>query len=201
MFGINISGKTVSLIAALVLTIILVPFTFGINDAGHRTVVQYPTGTLIVKFSPGLYWQWFGNTTTYNDVITYDFDKSEAEGEASLDVSGIKVRYQDGGTGTIYGKARYNLPNDEESMIAIHKAFRSNDGVAYKLIKTVTDEAQNLTAGLMTSEESYAEKRGTFSEWSRDQVAHGKYKTKLNQVYDTDDTTGKRALRNIPVHV
>ncbi|MCI0668337.1 MAG: hypothetical protein L0Y43_09825 [Methylococcaceae bacterium] len=44
----------------------------------------------------------------------------------------------------------------------MHKAFRNNDGVALKLIKTVTEESMNLTAGLMTSEEAYTEKRGTF---------------------------------------
>ncbi len=26
----------------------------GINDAGNRTVVQYPTGKLLVKFTPGI---------------------------------------------------------------------------------------------------------------------------------------------------
>jgi regulator of protease activity HflC (stomatin/prohibitin superfamily) len=179
--------------------LVLLPWLAGINDAGHRTLIQYPTGTLVVKFEPGIYMQWFGRTTVYNDVLTFDFDKSEAAGEASLDQSGIPVRYQDGGTGTIYGKARFNLPNDEPTMILAHKAFRSNDGIAHKLIKTVTEESMNLTAGLMTSEEAYTEKRGTFIEWSRDQLQNGKYKTKLEQVVDSEVETGKRVIRNIPV--
>ena len=49
--------------------------TFGINNAGPRTVVQYPTGHLCVKFTPGIYPQLFGSTEIYNDVITFDFDK------------------------------------------------------------------------------------------------------------------------------
>ena len=83
-------------------------------------------------------------------------------------------------TGTIYGKARFDLPKDEITMLELHKSFRSNNGFAQKLLKTVTEEAQNLTAGLMTSEEAYTEKRGTFIEWSRDQLQKGKYKRKRN---------------------
>ena len=185
--------------ALIVLGLIIIPLLIGINDAGHRTIIQYPTGTLVVKFQPGLYAQWFGTATVYNDVITFDFDKTKAKGEASLDQPGIPVRYQDGGTGSIFGKARFTLPGDEDTMLKLHKAFRSNQGVSYKLIKTVTEESQNLTAGLMTSEEAYAEKRGTFTEWSRDQLMHGKYRTKLMQIADTDDATGKRVIRNVPV--
>ena len=179
-------------------TLVMSPMLVGVNNAGYRTVVQYPNGTLEVKFEPGFYAQWFGNTTTYPDIITYDFDKTAAEGEASLDVNGITVRYQDGGTGSIFGKARFILPGSADDMIKIHKAFRSTQGVAYKLIKPTTDEAQNLTAGLMTSEEAYAEKRGTFTEWSRDQVSNGKYQTELNKIDDVD-ASGKHVIRNIPI--
>ena len=183
----------------LVIFLVLSPWLGGINHAGQRTLIQYPNGTLVVKFEPGIFLQLFGRTTAYNDVLTFDFDKNEASGEASLDQPGIPVRYQDGGTGTIYGKARLNLPNDEETMIRVHKAFRTNQGVAYKLIKTVTEESMNLTAGLMTSEEAYTEKRGTFIEWSRDQLQNGKYKTKLEQVVLSEEDTGKRIVRNVPV--
>ena len=182
-----------------IIILVLIPWLVGINNAGQRTLIQYPNGTLVVQFEPGVYLRLFGRTTAYNDVLTFDFDKNKASGDASLDQPGIPVRYQDGGTGTIYGKARLNLPNDEMTMILAHKAFRSNQGIAYKLIKTVTEESMNLTAGLMTSEEAYTEKRGTFIEWSRDQLQNGKYKTKLEQVIASEEGTGKRVIRNIPV--
>ncbi len=171
----------------------------GINNAGQRTVIQYPNGTMVVQFEPGFYLSLFGKTTIYNDVITFDFDKDKSKLEASIDQSGITVRYQDGGTGTIYGKARLNLPNDEVTMINVHKAFRSSEGIAYKLIKTVTEESMNLTAGLMTSEEAYTEKRGVFTEWSQDQLQNGKYKTELKQIVMSEENTGKQVVKNIPV--
>lgn len=172
---------------------------FGINNAGHRTVVQYPTGTLYVKFTPGIYPQWFGTAEVYNDVVTFDYDKEDSDVDSSIDQVGISVRYQDGGTGTVYGKARFSLPNDELTMLHLHKAFRSNRGVAQKLIKTVTEEGMNLTAGLMSSEEAYAEKRSIYTQWSSQQISKGKFQTKLEKIRTVDESTGKTVTKNVPV--
>ena len=182
-----------------IVLLIVVNLNVGINDAGERTLVQYPWGTLVVKFTPGIYFKFFGSTEVYRDVITYDFDKTNARGEASLDYPGISVRYQDGGTGKVFGKARFTLPNDEETMIKLHKAFRSNDAVAYKLIKSVVEESMNLTAALMSSEESYAEKRGIFTQWAEEQIALGKFFTELKSVTEKQEATNERVVRNIPV--
>ncbi|MEP1742268.1 MAG: SPFH domain-containing protein [Kangiellaceae bacterium] len=189
---------TIGIVLVVALLAILV-MAFGINNAGHRTVVQYPTGTLYVKFSPGIYPQWFGTAEVYNDVITFDYDKSSAEVDSSIDQVGISVRYQDGGTGTVYGKARFSLPSDEETMLHLHKAFRSNRGVSQKLIKSVTEEGMNLTAGLMSSEEAYAEKRSIFTQWSSQQISKGKFQTKLEKIDTVDESTGKTVTKNIPV--
>jgi len=192
-------GKLIGLGAALVVTIILLTLTVGINNSGYRTVIQYPNGYLTVKFNAGIYFDFFGKTTVYPDVITFDFDKLDAKEKATLDQKGISVRYQDGGTGKIYGLARFALPQDPVGMLEMHRAFRTREGVAYKLLKPTTEEALNLTAGLMTSEESYGEKRQTFTTWSKDQLQNGKYKTKLEKQTVNDEATGERVLRSIPV--
>ena len=188
--------------AALVLLLVLLNLNFGINDAGERTVIQFPTGTLVVKFTPGIYFKGFGSTQVYWDVVTYDFDKAGSAGktnENSLVADGITVRYQDGGTGTVFGKARFALPNDEDTMIRLHKDFRDKYAVAQKLIRTVTEESMNLTAGLMTSEEAYAEKRGIFTQWAEQQVAGGKFFTELKSVVEKQEVTNEHLTRNIPV--
>lgn len=198
MFGLS---KTKIGIFAFIIVSVVIFFscTVGINDAGQRTVVQYPNGSLFVKFSPGWFFKFFGDTTPYNDVATFDFDKQRGEEDASLMQSGVSVRYQDGGNGTIYGKARFNLPNDEMTMIKLHKAFRTYDGVSEKLIKPVAEEGMNLTAGLMSSEEAYAEKRGIFTQWAQQQIAKGKFQTELRVTTDVEEGTGKRVTKNIPV--
>jgi len=172
---------------------------FGINNAGYRTVVQYPTGTLYVKFTPGIFPQWFGTAEIYRDVITFDYDKTDSDIGSSINQKGIPVRYQDGGTGTVYGKARFSLPGDEKTMLDLHKAFRSNRGVSQKLIKSVTEEGMNLTAGLMSSEEAYAEKRSIFTQWSSQQISNGKFQTKLEKIRTVDESTGKTVTKNVPV--
>ena len=186
---------------AIVAFVTMALMAFGVNYAGYRTVVQYPSGTIYVKFTPGIYTQWFGHTETYPDIITYDFDKmDDKDTEAvSIQQKGVPVRYQDGGTGTVYGKARFDLPDDEVSMISLHKAFRTGTGVAFKLIKPVTEEAMNLTAGLMSSEEAYTEKRGTYTQWARDQVQSGKYKTRLETKVEKEIGTDREVVKNVPV--
>ena len=198
----NYPKKNIIYGAIGITTLLAITTCFGINDAGERTVVQFPTGTLFVKFTPGIYFNGFGSTEVYWDVITYDFDKDGSAGkknENSLVASGIAVRYQDGGTGTVFGKARFALPNDEETMIRLHKDFRDRFGVAQKLIRTVTEESMNLTAGLMTSEEAYAEKRGIFTQWAEQQVASGKFFTELKSVLEKQEDTNEHLTRNIPV--
>ena len=195
----KVPAKLILLGALFVGGVIVLFMAFGINNAGHRTVVQYPTGYLYVKFSPGIYPQLFGTADVYRDVITFDYDKEGSDVGSSIDQLGISVRYQDGGTGKVYGKARFSLPSDELTMIHLHKAFRSNRGVSEKLIKSVTEEGMNLTAGLMSSEEAYAEKRSIYTQWASQQISQGKFQTLLEKVNTVDEGTGKTVTKNVPV--
>ncbi len=187
-------------VITLMVLLMLSPMLVGVNDAGQRTVIQYPNGTMTVKFDAGVFPQWFGKTTEYNDFITFDFDRTQAEGGiATLDQNGISVRYQDGGMGTVFGKARFSLPSDEPTMLDLHRAFRSHVGMANKLIKPVTEEAMNLTAGLMRSEEAYATKRAIFTQLAKSQVNKGKFQTKLETTSIKDEATGKTVWKEVPV--
>ena len=57
----------------------------------------------------------------------------------------------------------------------------------------------NLTAGLMSSEDAYAVKRGTFTEWAHEQIAKGKFLTKLQEVAAKEEGTNKVVLKSVPV--
>lgn len=190
-------NKTTGTIGALVIgAVIVVMGGFGINDAGYRTVIQYPNGTMRVKFDAGWYMKWFGKTTTYNDVITYDYDGGAAEG--TIADNGVQVRYQDGGTGTVFGKDRFRLPLDPKLQLALHREFRSNAGFANRLVRPLVKQSHNLTAGLMTSEAAYAEKRSTYIEWVQSQISDGRFMTVLEKVTDIDIATGKKVTKNVP---
>lgn len=191
------SWKTISTLGTIGAILIVLMLTMGINQNGFRQVVQWPNGTTFVKFSPGVFFTLFGSNTEYPDVITFDYDKNDS-GESTLNQKGIAVRYQDGGLGTIYGVDRFALPQDSDTMLKLHRAFRSKEGVATKLIKPVTEEATNLTAGLMTSEAAYAEQRATFIQWSKSQISGGKFKIELENRRVTDEQ-GKEVWKKVPV--
>jgi len=184
----NIKASATTLIsgACVVIALIVLNMSIGWNDAGKRQVVQYANGSLSCVYDPGPYALWFGSSTEYPDVITFDFDNSVDGESGTLDQLGIGVRYRDGGLGTVYGMGRFGLPDDCTTMIGLHKDLRGNGGLAHKLIKPYTEEVANQTAGLMTSEESYAEKRGVFTDWFRTQLVNGRFKTRMEQVITTE---------------
>lgn len=213
--------KLIALGVLLFTVILAVTMTAGVNSAGYRTVVQWPNGNLFVKFEPGLYFKFFGSATEYPDVVTFDFDRQgkvcgpvdvvatgnfDEKGEPIYreepDASdGVTVRYQDGGIGTICGQGRFALPGNEDAMLAIHKEFRSTDGILSRLFQPTTVERINLTAGLMSSEEAYTVKRGEFAEWARDQIQNGKYKTTLQEKVAKDESLGtdEVVMKEFPV--
>jgi len=59
-------------------------------------------------------------------------------------------------------------------------------------------QSHNLTAGLMTSEAAYAEKRSTYIEWVQSQISNGRFITVLEKVTDIDIATGKKVTKNVP---
>lgn len=169
--------------------------TIGINDNGYRTVVQWPNGTTFVKFKPGIYLTLFGSAIKYPDEMTFDYDDGTSGG--TLSEKGISVRYQDGGTGTTFGKLRVRLPTDEETMLSLHRSVRSARGFANRIIRPTVKEAHQMTAGLMTSEAAYAEKRGTYIQWVDAQLRKGKYVTELVKKKVTDEA-GRTITKLIP---
>ncbi len=182
----------------LLLVIFLIFSSTGINDNGFRTVVQYPWGTTFVKFSPGIYFTFFGKETEYKDSGTYTFGVGAEQEivESTLGTPPVEVRYNDGGLGEIHGVYRWILPIDEETTLKLHRTYRSQNGVANNLVKPSINEALNLTAALMSSEGSYAEKRETFKRWGRDQAEIGAYVTRETTVCE-DNPAGKRECRNV----
>lgn len=174
------------LVAAGVLCIGVLLFgSVSVNDGGYRTVVQYPTGTMEVKFAEGWYLAPFAKETVYPNVVSYDLE------------NGIAVRYQDGGKGTIDGTVRAQLPNDEVSMLKLHREFLSEEGLVNKLFIPEIRQALNQTAGLLTSEEAYAEKRSNIAEWSEAIMENGRFVTKVTsrEVVMTD---GTKQRKNVP---
>jgi regulator of protease activity HflC (stomatin/prohibitin superfamily) len=158
-------------------------------DAGEIVVIQDPyDGELHVYDSPGLVWQGWGKATHYKKSNTFWFNW-EIDGKDTTADRTIPVKWNDGGHAAISGSVRYDLPTDHSLMINLHSKFGSQTGIENQIIKTNIEKAIYLTGPLMTSKESYAERRNDLIFYIEDQASKGVYKTKQIEVKEVDPIT------------
>lgn len=176
-----LNKRTVLSVLAGIVGLVVITETIAVNDAGYRTVIQSPNGNMSVQFESGVYFPFFSKTTVYPDFITKDFSAGEGNVCSFAQNNGLRVRYQDGGEGVVCGIVNVQLPTDEEDMIEFHKRFRNEEGAKSKLLDALVPNVLNLTAGLVTSEESYATKRAEFISNASTQASKGIFVTQLVQ--------------------
>lgn len=133
-------------------------------DAGEIAIIQNPiTGNMAAYTTPGPKAQWFGKVTKYRLRDKLDFD--------------TKIRFNDGAHATMKGSIQFELPMDPQRLLDIHRRYGSQEAVKKQLIETVVIKSIYMSGPLMSSKESYAEKRNSLIDYIDDQVARGVYKT------------------------
>ena len=169
--------KTV-LYSFLGLVLIVLSFKVFENvNADEILIVQSPwAGTLTAHTSAGVKFQGFGKITSYYKLDTYEFE--------------IPVRFNDGGHGTIHGSINYELPFDNEHLFMLHSKYGSQKAIQKQLVEVVTNKCVYMTGPLMSSKESYAEKRTSLITFIEDQISYGVYATIQREVKTRDPITG-----------
>lgn len=161
------------------------------NTAGNVQVKQAAiTGELTCKLDPGMWAQMFGTIHTYKEASTFHFSATSERGDGSL-----PTRFADATKAQVSGTVRVLLPvTDCDSLIQIHKKFRSFDGVMVKLVEPAMKKALFNSGPHMTAAESYAERRGEFASLAEDQLMNGVIR--VDQVSRTvvDILTGKKTV-------
>jgi hypothetical protein len=158
-------------------------------DAGEVVVIQDPfDGELHVIKESGFTWQGGGRATHYRKSNQFWFNFSGPKVEEVGNAIGVK--WNDGGHAYIGGSVRYDLPLDDKQIIKLHSTFGSQEGLESQLIKTNIEKAIYMTGPLMTSKESYAEKRNDLIFYIEDQASRGVYKTRQRDVKEVDQLTG-----------
>jgi len=148
-----------------------------VNDPNTILVVQSPlSGKLSWYTDAGVKWQGFGKTTKYPKREIYEFK--------------ISVRFNDGGHGTMNGSVSFELPLDAAHLSNIHSKFGSLAALKSQLIATVVNKSIYMTGPLMSSKESYAEKRNYLIQYVEDQIQNGIYRTISKEAKTTDQMTG-----------
>jgi len=156
-------------------------------DARDVMIIQYPSGTLKVCIQPGYYSQWFGTVTTYRKRSQFWFSSATDQGR-SVDQS-IPVRFNDGGHARVSGSIAWEMPTSERDAIRLHTLYGSQAAIEQQLVRTVVEKSVYMTGPLMSSKESYAERRNDLISLIDDQIVHGVYKTEVVQEKQKDPIT------------
>ncbi|MDO8683948.1 MAG: hypothetical protein Q7N50_10760 [Armatimonadota bacterium] len=149
--------------------------------ADEYVVIQSPiAGDLSWRLTPGVAWQGFGDVTAYKIRTMYDFREK-----------GYAVQFNDGGHGTIFGSIQCDLSPDLAVLTPMHRKYPTQQAVETGLIKTATEGAIYLVGTLMSSRESYAEKKNDLIHYVTDQVQFGPYRTRQKREWIKDVITSQ----------
>lgn len=149
-------------------------------EAGETVVIQHPlSGELDVITTPGTYAQYLGKATHYKrrTQIWFSNGKIRAGEDSDTTDRSIKIRFNDGGHAQISGSVSMELPLDTKSIVELHKAYGSQEAIERQLVTTVIQKAVFMSGPLMSSKESYAEKRNELINYIEDQASNGVYRT------------------------
>lgn len=193
------AGRLFFLITALVLvlgTLLSVGSLFEYLSADEILVVQAPwSGVLSFYDTPGVKPQIFGSVTHYKKRSQYWFSAKSDQG-SSGDES-LKIRFNDGGHATISGSLAWEMPLDADHLRLIHTKYGSQHAVEQQLIRTDVEKAVYMTGPLMSSKESYADRRNDLLQYIEDQLQHGIYHTETVAEKTTDLMTGQPKTVNV----
>jgi regulator of protease activity HflC (stomatin/prohibitin superfamily) len=149
-------------------------------------------GQLHVWDTPGPHAVFWGTVTRYKRSAQLWFSVKEDEGKKTDE--SIKVRFNDGGHGNISGSLRYTLPADPNKMIMLHQTYHSMEAIDHELVRQVVNKGVYMSGPLMSSRESYAEKRADLINYITDQIQFGVYRTEHEQVKTIDPLTGQEKV-------
>jgi len=191
------SIRKITLLALSVIAlIVLISYSgkmFEEVEAGEICVIQHPiSGELDVYTTPGTYSQYLGKATHYKRRTQIWFSKMDDQGKQ--EDQSIKIRFNDGGHANISGSVSMELPLDNKSIIALHTSFGSQEAIEHELVTTVIQKAVFMSGPLMSSKESYAEKRNELINYIEDQASHGVYKTTQKDVKTIDAFTNTEKI-------
>lgn len=170
-------------------------------DSGEILVVQDAIdGELHVYTSAGVKPQWFGTATHYKRSFQYWFAKGTDSYGDSIDAS-VKVRFNDGGHAQLSGSVRVDLPLSDSLITVLHRTYGSQVALENQLISTVITKSVYMTGPLMSSKESYSEKRNDLISFIEDQSSNGVYKTNTvtKRVKDPMDTTIEKSVSVVEI--
>jgi len=156
-------------------------------DNSEIVIIQSAfTGKVNIYTTPGPVMQGFGTATHYKKSHQFWFSNKEG-GDGGREDQSIKIRFNDGGHGTISGSVRWYMPTDDKAILKVHTDFGSQEAVEQQLVRQVVTKSVYMTGPLMSSKESSAEKRNDLLSYIEDQCINGVYRTRQEEVKIHDE--------------
>lgn len=160
-------------------------------DAGETVICQDPIdGDLHYYNTPGLVSQNFGTCTHYRRSVQIWFTTEDVAG-VDDESAPVKIRFNDGGHADIHGSVRADFPTDTSAFTKLYATYGSQHNAVVQLIQQVVRKSIYLTGPLMSSKESYAERRNDLINYIEDQAQHGVYKTQSRDIKTRDPLSGE----------
>jgi hypothetical protein len=197
----RIAGKVLAIGSAVIIALLfaLGGQIFEKVNADEVVVIQYPNGSLNViskptNFAP----QWFGTVTHFKRSTQYWFSMKGDEGSKNDD--SIKTRFNDGAHGYVSGSMRFDMPETPEKIIDLFRTYRTQAAVERELIGQNLTKAVYMTGPLMSSKESYSDRRNELISDIEDQAINGVYRTVPKDVEIEDPITQtKKWIRSVDI--
>lgn len=182
--------------AAVVLILLFIFNPWAFNDSGYRIHVQQVGGSEHIQFEPGLFYAGFFSTTTvYPDIITVQYADTDNQMDGISYSSGlIEGQFKDGTYASIGFTVKWELPDDDESMMKIHKDYRSTARLAQSLAE-YSKECMTYSTPLMDSERHYSGGKSELKDYFQFQLRNGQYILDQEEVLEKD-TAGEIVKRS-----
>lgn len=187
--------KIITSIAAIFAFIVLLFSAGSIIEtlpASQVMLIQSIGGKLTVYTQQGPHFQGFGSVSKYDRRSTINFGQTEEMDRR------IKIQFNDGGTGVVTGSISYEVPTDENKLVAIHQLYPTKEALEASLIAPALNKSIYLTGPLMSAKESYGERKTQLIQYVEDQTQNGVYLTQTTTV-DIADELNPGATKKVTV--
>jgi hypothetical protein len=179
----------------LIIALILVGNLFEHVDQNQVMIIQSVTGSLSCYADGGYHGLWFGKAVKFDRRKQFWF--SEKDGQGNTLNQQIKVRFNDGGHGTVFGSIAWEIPADCPHLTRVYQKYGNEPGVEHDLVEPVVIKAVTMSGPLMSSKESYAEKKNDLVRYMEDQTANGIYQTATQEKEVIDPLSGEKRTANV----
>lgn len=196
-------NRLIKLAGALVFLLavgIAAPECMETVNAGEIVVkAGFFNGELTVWNQPGVYAQNFGHLTDYPKSMQANFVAAPDGAPAGTEDDSIKIQFNDGAVGHMSVTLRVDMPLDVDNIIRLHTKYGSKEAIMNDLVEKQVAKAVYMTGSLISSKESYAERKNDLLQFIEDQLVNGVYKTETEEKSVNDPLSGTKVVTVVKI--